>query len=41
MAKKYKEDIKRVQPEGPYNLVGWSLGGNIAYEVATQLTADG
>jgi thioesterase domain-containing protein len=41
LAKKYKEDIKRVQPEGPYNLVGWSLGGNIAYEVATQLTADG
>jgi arthrofactin-type cyclic lipopeptide synthetase C len=26
-----------VQPEGPYRLAGWSFGGVVAYEVATQL----
>ncbi|MBL4671762.1 MAG: amino acid adenylation domain-containing protein, partial [Arenicella sp.] len=41
LAKKYKADIKTVQPKGPYHLTGWSLGGNIAYEVAAQLLAEG
>ncbi|MFT6099126.1 MAG: amino acid adenylation domain-containing protein [Arenicella sp.] len=41
LANKYKEEMRRVQPEGPYNLAGWSLGGNIAYEVALQLSAEG
>ena len=30
-------DIRQVQPEGPYQLAGYSLGGNIVYEMAQQL----
>ncbi|MED3121410.1 thioesterase domain-containing protein, partial [Bacillus thuringiensis] len=37
----YMEEIKRVQPEGPYRLGGWSLGGAIAYEIATVLKNQG
>jgi|GEM_PF-1637122 len=33
--------IKAKQSEGPYRLCGWSFGGNLAYEVARQLRADG
>ncbi|MDC9595043.1 non-ribosomal peptide synthetase, partial [Xenorhabdus sp. IM139775] len=33
--------IRRVQPQGPYRLAGWSIGGVIAYEIAQQLTTDG
>ena len=29
--------IRDVQPTGPYQLLGWSLAGNLAYEVAKQL----
>jgi arthrofactin-type cyclic lipopeptide synthetase C len=29
--------IREVQPSGPYRLAGWSFGGVLAYEVATQL----
>lgn len=35
------DDIRRVQPKGPYWLSGYSFGGICAYEVARQLTADG
>ncbi|KAG4435352.1 hypothetical protein IFR05_009175 [Cadophora sp. M221] len=31
------EEIRRLQPQGPYLLVGWSMGGIFAYEVAHQL----
>jgi thioesterase domain-containing protein len=41
MAAAYLEEIKSVQPEGPYRLGGWSLGGAIAYEMASQLAARG
>ncbi|HEX3131877.1 MAG TPA: amino acid adenylation domain-containing protein, partial [Thermoanaerobaculia bacterium] len=41
MASAYLEEIRRVQPEGPYRLGGWSLGGLIAYEMARQLRARG
>ncbi len=41
MAKYYIDIIKSVQPEGPYDLGGLSLGGTIAYEVARQLQAKG
>ena len=34
-------DIRRVQPEGPYQLAGYSLGGNIVYEMAQQLVRRG
>ncbi|HCX50653.1 MAG TPA: non-ribosomal peptide synthetase, partial [Bacillus sp. (in: Bacteria)] len=37
----YIEEIKRVQPEGPYRLGGWSLGGAIAYKIATVLKNQG
>jgi thioesterase domain-containing protein len=31
--------IRSVQPAGPYRVAGWSGGGIIAYEIATQLIA--
>ncbi|KAH7374244.1 PKS16 protein [Cadophora sp. MPI-SDFR-AT-0126] len=31
------EEIRRLQPQGPYLLAGWSMGGIFAYEVAHQL----
>jgi amino acid adenylation domain-containing protein len=34
-------DIRAVQPRGPYQLAGYSLGGNIAVELAQQLRAAG
>ncbi|MGE7879843.1 thioesterase domain-containing protein, partial [Peribacillus muralis] len=37
----YIEEMKRAQPEGPYRLGGWSLGGAIAYEMATMLRNQG
>lgn len=37
MAHDYLEAIRRIQPEGPYHLAGWSLGGLIAFEMARQL----
>ncbi|MBN0973497.1 MULTISPECIES: non-ribosomal peptide synthetase [unclassified Gordonia (in: high G+C Gram-positive bacteria)] len=37
----YVEHIRRVQPEGPYHLLGWSLGGVIAQEMAVQLQESG
>jgi thioesterase domain-containing protein len=37
MAATYIEAIRAVQPEGPYLLGGWSMGGTIAYEMAQQL----
>ena len=41
MASHYARLIRRYQPTGPYHVCGWSLGGNIAYAVATQLHAAG
>jgi amino acid adenylation domain-containing protein len=37
MARVYLERIRAVQPNGPYRLMGWSLGGVTAHEVAVQL----
>ncbi|WP_246501580.1 thioesterase domain-containing protein, partial [Mesorhizobium caraganae] len=37
MAREYIEAIKSVQPRGPYQLVGLSMGGSIAWEMACQL----
>ena len=34
-------DIRRTQPQGPYQLAGYSLGGNIVLEIAQQLRAAG
>jgi len=41
MAAQYIEDMRSVQPEGPYFLCGQSFGGLIAYEIARQLKAGG
>jgi len=35
------EIIRKIQPHGPYHLLGYSLGGTIAYGVATLLQAQG
>ncbi len=37
----YVEHIRSVQPHGPYYLLGWSFGGNLAHEVAARLEAVG
>jgi thioesterase domain-containing protein/acyl carrier protein len=41
MVRRYVNAIKSVQESGPYLLAGWSAGGNIAYEIARQLTLGG
>jgi thioesterase domain-containing protein/acyl carrier protein len=41
MAAYYIELIQTVQPEGPYLLGGWSVGGIIAFEMARQIQAQG
>jgi thioesterase domain-containing protein len=41
MAAEYVAAIRQVQPEGPYHLGGWSLGGVVALEMAQQLLAQG
>ncbi|MFE4053271.1 SDR family NAD(P)-dependent oxidoreductase [Streptomyces sp. YIM B13518] len=41
MAAHYVTIIRAVQPEGPYDLGGYSLGGMLAYEVARQLQEAG
>ena len=40
MAADYCQMIRRIQPEGPYHLLGWSLGGTLAAMVAAFLEAD-
>ncbi len=37
MARFYRDAIKQVQPVGPYFLIGYSLGGLVAFEMARQL----
>jgi thioesterase domain-containing protein/acyl carrier protein len=41
MASHYIDEIRIVQPEGPYFLGGYCLGGTIAFEMARQLQAQG
>ena len=41
MAAHYIEEMKTVQPIGPYSVVGGSMGGFIALEVAQQLKQEG
>ncbi len=41
MAVTYLEDIRAVQPKGPYYLSGWSLGGLVAFEIARLLDQAG
>ncbi|MGO3296387.1 MAG: amino acid adenylation domain-containing protein, partial [Marinobacter sp.] len=37
MADDYVETIRRIQPVGPYRLLGWSLGGALAAMIAARL----
>lgn len=41
LAAVYVEQLRRQQPEGPYHLLGWSLGGLIAFSAAAQLEQAG
>ncbi|MEM6330693.1 MAG: amino acid adenylation domain-containing protein [Planctomycetota bacterium] len=41
MVQHYVDLLRHRHPNGPYHVCGWSLGGNLAYSVATQLAADG
>ncbi len=41
MASEYMAAMRLVQPEGPYFIAGWSVGGVVAYEIAQQLRAAG
>ncbi|MEP6605126.1 MAG: amino acid adenylation domain-containing protein, partial [Nitrosospira sp.] len=40
MAADYCQMIRRIQPEGPYHLAGWSLGGTLVAMIAAFLEAD-
>lgn len=37
MAADYVSAIRRIQPQGPYHLLGWSFGGVVAYAMACRL----
>jgi amino acid adenylation domain-containing protein len=41
MATSYVAAIRERQPEGPYRIGGWSMGGVVAYEAAQQLRRAG
>jgi thioesterase domain-containing protein len=41
MAERYTRELSRVQPQGPYTLGGFSMGGVVAFEMARQLRAAG
>lgn len=41
MAADYIRHIRSVQPHGPYHLLGWSLGGNVAHAIAVLLQQEG
>ncbi|RDI54606.1 non-ribosomal peptide synthetase [Nocardia mexicana] len=40
-ADRYVREIRHIQPQGPYHLLGWSFGGLIAHAVATRLEQSG
>src|SRR5262249_29741951 len=41
MAALYNKEIRQRQPNGPYLLGGWSMGGLVAFEMAQQLCQQG
>jgi amino acid adenylation domain-containing protein len=41
MAGCYVQEMRRLQPEGPYTVGGWSMGGVVALEIAQQLREQG
>jgi thioesterase domain-containing protein len=40
-AARYARDLRAVQPDGPYRLLGFSYGGLVAFEIAQQLQSAG
>ncbi|MFC8042639.1 amino acid adenylation domain-containing protein [Nocardia sp. NPDC057353] len=40
-AERYIREIRALQPEGPYHLLGWSYGGLIAHAIAARLERAG
>src|SRR5262249_14960455 len=41
MAADYLDNIRKIQPAGPYHIVGWSVGGLIANAIASLLQQQG
>ena len=41
LVERYARLVRTVQPNGPYHLVGWSFGGQIAHGLATLLQSEG
>ncbi len=41
MAANYADRIQAIHPDGPYRLLGWSFGGVVAHEVASELERRG
>ncbi|MCR8842179.1 amino acid adenylation domain-containing protein [Paenibacillus sp. SC116] len=41
MTADYIDHIRTIQPKGPYRVLGWSLGGNVAQAIAVQLQEAG
>ena len=41
LAAHYLSEVRQAQPHGPYRLLGYSVGGLVAYEMAQQLVAAG
>ncbi|QEV21832.1 amino acid adenylation domain-containing protein [Streptomyces alboniger] len=41
MARDHVAQLRSVQPQGPYHLLGWSMGGILAHEAARLLRAEG
>ncbi|WP_327675288.1 non-ribosomal peptide synthetase [Kitasatospora sp. NBC_00458] len=41
IAEDYVRELRAVQPEGPYHLLGWSFGAVVAQAMAVRLQADG
>lgn len=41
IASHYKNDIRAIQPQGPYIIAGHCLGGVLAYEIARQIRQEG
>ncbi|MBD0324255.1 MAG: hypothetical protein ICV72_12850, partial [Aldersonia sp.] len=41
LAQRYVAEIRAIEPNGPYHLLGWSLGGVLAHEIARELQQSG